>query len=1042
MKYRPSGNFLLSVGLLILSFFVMQGVVVPSIVRKELGAQALSSRATQSKASTVSGVLLEEHYDELDPHTNQLVIKNQKFYLDTGTGNPTPITVANKSIAESLVNEKVTYKTSNKSLDLDVSATRPITESVSSRESRENIGRDVTPRPGVGTREGKAAVFLVNFESNDRQIPVPLQNPRDIEDYLFDERKGQFQKFFSEVSHGKVSYTGDVFGWYQMPGYGSDSTYQGSLGPCTVRKYGPPDPQPLFESILQNMISAYGVNITDYNTIIIMSRCGDYGTIGGYADNLDFGGQNYYFTEIKGHPTRFDFTGSIDYVNYPSYVGILNHEIGHTFNLTHSNSLDCNEKTVWNNCSVSSYGNAFDTMGYPDGARAYNYRQQLKVGWINPDNILVINQPGSYHLDNLQTLNGLVGAQIYMPNRTDSPLFALEHRKAEGVDSKLENTYLFGNVSSGLLLYAPVYTPGQNIIPFNVNISQWLLSDPHPQPGVGIYQDIQYDAITETNGFLDPITGVGINVTGVTPDGINFDVYYDVNNSICNLNVPIEDVITLTGPAGVVSGASFSAQFQIDLAGDTLCPRKKYELTIADSMTAEWILNETTFTGNVLGDMFYAAHQSLGSLNLTGTIPEGIASGVYELKFTIKDLDTLEEKEFMTTVDYVNLEQDCVVPIDDIFEIKTVVDGVEHEHTSTISMMGGNTFKIKLGRNFLPPHPDCSMRTYAIEPISSNIATWAASSPGGFPVFYAPPNAPTNTFWDFLPPFNTVLGNHEIKFKITDQQTLEEKEYTIDVEIVDNTLCNIPIEDIVDFRMSQNGDSVPYVAGYPIFSDFYSLSLWVRTNQFPSGCNSRSYALEPINQTAQEWFPPGNFNFSALPGSSQIYPRFLTIPAGTPPGIVTVEFKITDNVTLEEKYYSLEFRYLNECTSYLSNDVTVSQIASYSAQDFINVLHPGVLDVEIEEHFIIKSVFTLSPSLNCFLPLSLHLTYLDIDPSWSVIPPAYPPSFGKLAPGQSKLIGREFVVPVGTSLGQYNFQIDPSALGGTLPSIIFTVNVI
>ncbi len=888
MKYRPSGNFLLSVGLLILSFFVMQGVVVPSIVRKELGAQALSSRATQSKASTVSGVLLEEHYDELDPHTNQLVIKNQKFYLDTGTGNPTPITVANKSIAESLVNEKVTYKTSNKSLDLDVSATRPITESVSSRESRENIGRDVTPRPGVGTREGKAAVFLVNFESNERQIPVPLQNPRDIEDYLFDERKGQFQKFFSEVSHGKVSYTGDVFGWYTMPGYGSDAAYQGYLGPCTVPY-----------SSLQNMVN--NINIADYNTIIILSRCGDYGTIGGYASEIEFSGQEYYFTEIKGHPTRFDFTGSSDYVNYPSYVGILNHEIGHTFGLGHSNSLDCDEKTVWSDCSISYYGNAFDTMGYPDGARAYNYRQQLKLGWINSDNVLVINQPGSYHLDNLQTPGGVVGAQIYMPNRTAPPIFGLEHRKAEGVDSKLQDTYLFGNIPNGLLLYTAVNPDNYqdpNATPFYINNYSWNIADPHPEAGLGIYQDLHYDAITETNGFYDPVTGIGINVTGVTADGIDFNVYYDFSNSVCNPNISIDDVINVSASTGVISSSTFSIQLDWNLSGDSMCPWKKYELNVPDAMTSEWITNETTFTGNP-GNTFYAVSQSPGTHSLTAMIPGGTLSGLHELIFIIKDLDTLEEKEFIVPINYVNLVEDCVAPIEGVLEVFTMVDGVDSPHTTTVHLMDGESFIIKLNRQYLPPVSGCPNRNYQVQNISQNITDWAVTHPSGFPSIIAEPNSFTTTSWEFLVPSSTNSGSHQIEFKVKDLDTLEEKEFIVPVSVHDSDLCQSTLE-IFKEGYLDNGSWVQYdPPPYIFFSDMgsiFTVSYKAEYSPLDSNCpNNRTFMIDDFGYS-QAWANPllSPITMVVEPNVVQYINIPYNIPTNISPGLRSFYYTVED----------------------------------------------------------------------------------------------------------------------------------------------------
>ena len=64
MKYKPSRNFLLSTGLLLLSFFTMQGVVIPSIAETEMQAAAL--KASQTRPALISGIFRKSAWEEFD----------------------------------------------------------------------------------------------------------------------------------------------------------------------------------------------------------------------------------------------------------------------------------------------------------------------------------------------------------------------------------------------------------------------------------------------------------------------------------------------------------------------------------------------------------------------------------------------------------------------------------------------------------------------------------------------------------------------------------------------------------------------------------------------------------------------------------------------------------------------------------------------------------------------------------------------------------------------------------------------------------------
>lgn len=634
MKLKPSKNFLVATGLLVLSFAVMQGIVVPSIVKQELTAQALKSRNSASAVkniTTIQGTLVDSAFEEFDENGHIFnEIHNFSIQKDDGTAYQLP---SNEDF-EQYINQRISYN--------------PQTQNIQTLP-QSSSSRNVQARPGPGYRDGRAAVFLVKFADPSPQsvldsigldptyLSIP---PQDIGNQLFDRNQGQFQKFFSEMTHGQVTYTGNVFGWYTMPGSGSDAEYQGTLGGCTIRPYSSSSltasDQQAFETKLQAMIDYYGVDMSQYNTITILTQCDAYGNIGGYASSntVLFNGNQYYYAEIKGHPTRFAFAGPSSYTNFPQYVGVLMHEIGHTFGLLHSNALNCDDKTIWSGCSNVEYGNPFSKMGYTWSGGIYDWVKQRQAGWLSAYQILQIDSPGSYYIDNLQTQGGTVGAYVNYPG-SDLRLFALEHRSAEGFDSYLQNS-AFDDVRNGLLLYARAKSlfdsPFFGTYIFQSGDTPMRIVDSHPTSD-GMPDDIQHDAITANNPFEDPLTGVSINVTNVTPDGIYFDVDYDLQPQYCNYDIPTEQVITSVNI--VNDDLIFNYGYLPNTNLDVPCEPKIYE-----------IIPQNNATSLALGDNNSTITVKPGMGNTSILL---IGNGVYSLSFSLKDLQTDEQNSYHLT---------------------------------------------------------------------------------------------------------------------------------------------------------------------------------------------------------------------------------------------------------------------------------------------------------------------------------------------------------------------------------------------------------
>ena len=442
------------------------------------------------------GVIREQAFHELNPKTNTVFTKYETFFLDMPDGRS--IELKSVRLNHDLVGSTVKYDSTNNSIAL--------AEGVETSRSGQNTTKNFSNKHILNLN---TLVLLAQFENS---TPVPA-SASDYEGLLFTEKnKAYLKRFFGEMSHGKVNITGEVHGWYTFSGNGSDYLRPGNPNNnCFIN-----------DDQIQLLANHYSEDLSNYQRVIVITNCEEYGTIGGeyFGQNSDGLG----IIRTNGNHTRLGVVGFGGYSTFHDVVWNLVHEMGHSMSnngmntLPHSSALDCGEKTIWIGCTNMVYGNPFDAMGHLSG-RIFNFSQQEKAGWINNFNILDIYEPGNYFINNLQTEDGIVAAKIYAPGIT-SPVFAIEHRKATGFDQGLHP-----NVANGLLLYTSLST-NYYWYPYS-----WRIVDPNPTDLL-VHEDLVNDAIIES--FYDPVTGIGIEVISVTSEGINFSVTHDTENSVCN----------------------------------------------------------------------------------------------------------------------------------------------------------------------------------------------------------------------------------------------------------------------------------------------------------------------------------------------------------------------------------------------------------------------------------------------------------------------------------------------------------------------------
>jgi len=153
-------------------------------------------------------------------------------------------------------------------------------------------------------------------------------------------------------------------------------------------------------------------------------------------------------------------------VGLPASPQLFEHELGHTFGISHAGSYDCDPK-----CSLNVYGNLLDVMG--GGIGDFGALQKAEAGW--PVNVRYVPTHGTYRLAALEAPSTLPQALVIHRGAVD---LWIDHREAIGNDASLK-TSLWKRVTNGVLVHeAPANAPE---IPFNTRRPDFLLGNGGPK---------------------------------------------------------------------------------------------------------------------------------------------------------------------------------------------------------------------------------------------------------------------------------------------------------------------------------------------------------------------------------------------------------------------------------------------------------------------------------------------------------------------------------------------------------------------------------
>ncbi len=263
----------------------------------------------------------------------------------------------------------------------------------------------------VGTK--RVATILMNFSDTTNNTP----NVQDARLNFIN----RAQPFYDNNSFGKLTVTGDVYGWYTFP-------------PLNINCN--------FECMTQTAINLADsdINFNNYDQIIISY----YSHLNSFANSSTVGAWWSWSTNegLKSFPvahietTIFVNSTDSNYVRALSWT--LDHELGHSFGVWHANGWDCGIATLGNNCKSLDYNDFWDIMGdsITEDLLAHfsGYHKEL-FGWFTPSNIQEITSSGIYEIYPIEKVSNY--SQILKIRRGTNEWYYLENRVASGFDSNL-----------------------------------------------------------------------------------------------------------------------------------------------------------------------------------------------------------------------------------------------------------------------------------------------------------------------------------------------------------------------------------------------------------------------------------------------------------------------------------------------------------------------------------------------------------------------------------------------------------------------------
>lgn len=429
-----------------------------------------------------------------------------------------------------------------------------------------------TPPSGATIGDIRTAVVLVNFQDNATQPKTASQAGT----LVF----GNVSDFLWENSYHHTFLSGDTFGWFTLPM---------SASVC--------DTDTLVREADDAALAA-GANLGAYTQIIYMfpkTGCGWAG-LGGISAS----GQKLVY--ING-ANAFD-------------QRVIAHEMGHGFQLDHSDALECGATSIGSTCSDLDQASPDDTMGSRAGH--YNVFQKERLGWLGTSGmpaIATVTTSGRYTLEPLETQTTGVKA-LKIRQGTDATTgqavwYYLEYRQPTGFDAILASV---GTLTSGVSVIRGM--------PSNTGSLNTMIDTTPGSNTLGRLTDFEDGTLLPGRSFTDAGAGVTIGVVSADASGAVVDVTLPSSGSGAGTCTRAEPAITLSGPTTAAAGSSVVYTLAVTNQDSSACAATGFAL--ARTVPSGW-------SGTLGATSLSLSPGTKGSTTLTVVSANGATAGDYPI---------------------------------------------------------------------------------------------------------------------------------------------------------------------------------------------------------------------------------------------------------------------------------------------------------------------------------------------------------------------------------------------------------------------------
>ncbi|MFP2924283.1 NEW3 domain-containing protein [Pyxidicoccus sp. 3LG] len=344
----------------------------------------------------------------------------------------------------------------------------------------------------------RSLVILAAFPG----MPQPALTPQAVEEVFFSTERRSLADYWSEVSEGRTTTTGDVVGWYTLDrAYGCDATG-------------------LMREAALSAADA-DVDFTQYDRIFIVhprpvAGC-SYAGVASLScapvetpDGTVTVSTAWLVAESMG--------------NHDAAVELVTHEAGHNLSLNHARSRDFGAEPlgpVGAQGDIVEYGNVFSTMGYWNLGH-YAAPDKARIGWLAPSAVAQADGvDGTFTLAPLLSSGGVKALKVRRGSTGDGWLW-LEYRRPLGNYDWSLPSQVFGGA---LVHYVDAETrDGTDLLDFTPGTSSW--TDPALLPGTT---------------WDDPYSNLSLTVDSATATGLTVRVRYRQTQCV---RAPPEVVVT------------------------------------------------------------------------------------------------------------------------------------------------------------------------------------------------------------------------------------------------------------------------------------------------------------------------------------------------------------------------------------------------------------------------------------------------------------------------------------------------------------------